>query len=80
MADFRISNLSTNYTKPRKEIKKASFSFSGLRISILGCGWLGYPLARSLILKKALVKGSTTTQSKLSLYQSTGIEGYLLNF
>ena len=34
-------------------------------ISILGCGWLGHPLAKFLISENFIVKGSTTTISKL---------------
>ncbi|MEP0862475.1 MAG: NAD-dependent epimerase/dehydratase family protein [Ignavibacterium sp.] len=50
-------------------------------ISILGCGWLGLPLAESLISDGYNVKGSTTSDLKLSLLQSKSIEPYkiLLN-
>lgn len=36
-------------------------------ISILGCGWLGLPLAEELIKQNFLVKGSVTHSEKLSL-------------
>jgi nucleoside-diphosphate-sugar epimerase len=36
-------------------------------ISILGCGWLGLPLAEQLIKQNFLVKGSVTRPEKLSL-------------
>lgn len=45
-------------------------------ISILGCGWLGLPLAKRLILQGFHVKGSTTTKSKLKLLEDNGIEPY----
>jgi len=42
-------------------------------ISILGCGWLGLPLAKSLLEKGFLIKGSTTSLEKISLLEQTGI-------
>ena len=42
-------------------------------ISVLGCGWLGLPLAEYLMGKGYQVKGSTTNQSKLSLLENKGI-------
>ncbi|MBT1702227.1 SDR family oxidoreductase [Chryseosolibacter indicus] len=49
-------------------------------ISILGCGWLGHPLAIELIASGYQVKGSTTQQEKLSLLERGGIEPYHLKF
>ncbi len=43
------------------------------KISILGCGWLGLPLAKSLLLKGYEVKGSTTSESKLEVLKNAGI-------
>ena len=34
-------------------------------IGIIGCGWLGFPLAKSFIEKGILVKGTTTSPDKL---------------
>lgn len=48
------------------------------QISILGCGWLGLPLATSLIGKGYAVNGSTTTEDKLSILESQGINPFLL--
>ncbi|WP_290664347.1 NAD-dependent epimerase/dehydratase family protein [Ignavibacterium sp.] len=45
-------------------------------ISILGCGWLGLPLAESLIKDGYSVKGSTTTDLKLPVLQSKSIDAY----
>ena len=42
-------------------------------ISILGCGWLGLPLAKSLLSKGYKVKGSTTSESKLEVFKNAGI-------
>ncbi len=49
-------------------------------ISILGCGWLGLPLAKNLISKGYLLKGSTTTAHKLSALKMLGIDPYLVQF
>lgn len=43
------------------------------KISILGCGWLGLPLAKSLLSKGYEVKGSTTSESKLDVLKNAGI-------
>ena len=45
----------------------------GIKISILGCGWLGLPLAKSLLSKGYEVKGSTTSESKLEMLKDAGI-------
>lgn len=45
-------------------------------ISILGCGWLGLPLAENLIQDGYHVKGSTTSDLKLSLLKEKSIEPY----
>ena len=49
------------------------------RISILGCGWLGLPLAKSLIAKGFVIKGSTTSEEKLDVLQNAGIEPFLIS-
>lgn len=47
-------------------------------ISILGCGWLGYPLAKSLIKQGYAVKGSTTTAAKVEKLEKAGIKPYVI--
>ncbi|UMY66173.1 MULTISPECIES: SDR family oxidoreductase [unclassified Flavobacterium] len=47
-------------------------------ISILGCGWLGLPLAKELIKNGRVVKGSTTRESQLPLLKEAGIDAYRL--
>jgi nucleoside-diphosphate-sugar epimerase len=49
-----------------------------MKASILGCGWLGFPLAKKLIEIGFEVKGSTTTENKLDILKSNKIEPYLL--
>ena len=48
------------------------------QISILGCGWLGLPLAKALLENGFSVKGSTTSIDKLSIIENLGIQPYLL--
>ena len=48
------------------------------QICIIGCGWLGIPLAKYFLEKGAFVKGSTTSVDKLSELKSYGIEPFLL--
>lgn len=49
-----------------------------MKISILGCGWLGFPLAKKLIENGFEVKGSTTSENKLDILKSNNIEPFLL--
>ncbi len=49
------------------------------RISILGCGWLGFPLAIDLINKGYEVYGSTTTESKIKELEEKGIKPFLID-
>jgi nucleoside-diphosphate-sugar epimerase len=51
-----------------------------MKISILGCGWLGLPLGKFLVEKGHVVKGSTTSELKIPLILSVGIEPFLLKF
>lgn len=45
-------------------------------IAILGCGWLGLPLAEKLLAQGYTVKGSTTTTEKLPLLREKGIASF----
>jgi nucleoside-diphosphate-sugar epimerase len=49
------------------------------KISILGCGWLGLPLAIRLITNGWLIKGSTTSTDKLNLLSLNEIDPYLVH-
>jgi nucleoside-diphosphate-sugar epimerase len=50
------------------------------KISLLGCGWLGFPLALNLISRGFQVKGSTTSPDKLAILREAGIDPYLVQF
>ena len=49
------------------------------KISILGCGWLGSPLAKAMIAKGFSVNGSTTSTEKISRLKESGINPFLIN-
>lgn len=49
------------------------------QISVLGCGWLGMPLAKQLLQNGYAVNGSTTTESKLELLEKVGISPFLIS-
>ena len=51
---------------------------AGKTISILGCGWLGTPLAERLVQAGHTVKGSTRTPEKLAALRAKGIQPYLI--
>jgi len=48
------------------------------QISILGTGWLGLPLAKALLKEKYTIKGSTTSEDKLTDLRDVGIHPYLI--
>lgn len=50
-----------------------------MTVSILGCGWFGMALARSLSGQGINVKASTTTPSKLALLSAANMKGFLVN-
>lgn len=48
-------------------------------IGVLGCGWLGLPLAKTLVENGYKVGGTTTTPEKLTFLADSQIEPYLCN-
>lgn len=49
-------------------------------ISVLGCGWFGFPLAVRLAEKGFFVRGSTTSAKKLDELSGKGIDPFLVQF
>lgn len=49
------------------------------QIGVLGCGWLGLPLAVALLGNGYSVKGSTTSEEKLAELQAKHIRPYLIS-
>ncbi len=47
-------------------------------VSILGCGWLGLPLAEAFIKSGFSVKGSTTREERVSFIEAVGAKPYVL--
>jgi nucleoside-diphosphate-sugar epimerase len=50
-----------------------------LKIAIIGCGWLGLPLAKKLIKENFIIKGSTTSKEKISVLKTEKIEPFLID-
>lgn len=50
-----------------------------MKIALLGCGWLGLPLAKAFITLGNVVNGSTTTQAKLELLKEAGVNPFLIS-
>jgi len=50
------------------------------QISIIGCGWLGFPLAKHLIKHKFTIKGSTRSLEKLEILRAEDISPYFVSF
>jgi len=48
-------------------------------VSILGCGWLGKPLAISFLEDGFSVKGSTTSEDKIAILEALEIDTHLVN-
>jgi nucleoside-diphosphate-sugar epimerase len=48
-------------------------------ISLLGSGWLGFPLGKQLINNSYEVKISTTTKNRLSELEAAGLKSYLID-
>ena len=49
-----------------------------MNISILGCGWLGFPLAKQLLKLGHTVTGSTTSPGNVNRFLAAGIQPILL--
>lgn len=56
----------------------ASAAGSPSTIAVLGCGWLGLPLAKQLLAQGHRVIGTTTSTEQLPLLIEQGIEAHLL--
>ena len=48
-------------------------------ISILGSGWLGFPLAQRFVTEGYDVKASTTSESRISDLKSIGVNPFIVN-
>jgi len=50
-----------------------------MKLAIIGCGWLGFPLAKFLVNKGNVVNGTTTSESKLAVLEAENINPFLWN-
>ena len=50
------------------------------KICVIGCGWLGFPLAKKLIELKYSVNGTTTSKDKLPQLEQAQIQPFLIQF
>lgn len=50
-----------------------------MKILIIGCGWLGFPLAKVLLSKGYQIYGSTRDHSKLEELSALGIKAFIYN-
>ena len=48
-------------------------------VSVIGCGWLGLPLAMELVRRGYTVKGSTRSDAKLKELERRGVSGFVLD-
>ena len=48
------------------------------KICVIGCGWLGFPLAKILVNSGYQVHGTTTSESKLTQLQTSGVIPFLV--
>ncbi|QLG44910.1 SDR family oxidoreductase [Costertonia aggregata] len=48
-------------------------------IGIMGCGWLGLPLAKALLSHGYIIKGTTTSKEKLGILKSEGIRPFRIS-
>ena len=56
-----------------------SFQSHRPTVAVLGCGWLGLPLAKALVAEGYSVAGTTTTPSRVLTMRDAGIRPYLLS-
>ena len=47
-------------------------------VAVLGCGWLGLPLAKALLAAGYQVAGTTTSPEQVPVLTAAGIEAHLL--
>jgi nucleoside-diphosphate-sugar epimerase len=61
-------------------MNQSTFPVKLQTISVLGCGWYGLELAKTLVTKGYIVKGSCTNPEKLQTIANYKIQPFLINF
>ena len=49
-------------------------------VSVLGCGWLGFPLAVRLLKEGYQLRGSTTSPQKINVLENAGVTPYQITY
>jgi len=62
------------FTMPASKTASNNDNSTSTSIAIIGCGWLGTPLARHFIDRGFTVRGTTTSRDKLEALQQAGID------
>lgn len=44
----------------------------------MGCGWLGFPLAKALVEQQYRIHGSSTSKEKLNTLEKSGIDPFYI--
>ena len=57
-------------------LQRLNYTVLQTQISVIGCGWLGLPLAKHLLSKGYNINGSTTSSKKIKTLKETGIKAY----
>lgn len=70
------NKLSTQNPNNYRKFAYETIEIKMKQISILGCGWLGLPLAKALLKEGFSVKGSTTSIEKLKTLENIGIQSF----
>jgi nucleoside-diphosphate-sugar epimerase len=70
------NKLSTQNPNNYRKFAYETIEIKMKQISILGCGWLGLPLAKALLKEGFSVKGSTTSVEKLKTLKNIGIQSF----
>ena len=70
------NKLSTQNPNNYRKFAYETIEIKMKQISILGCGWLGLPLAKAILKEGFSVKGSTTSVEKLKTLENIGIQSF----
>ena len=70
------NKLSTQNPNNYRKFAYETIEIKMKQISILGCGWLGLPLAKAVLKEGFSVKGSTTSIEKLKILENIGIQSF----
>lgn len=70
------NKLSTQNPNNYRKFAYETIEIKMKQISILGCGWLGLPLAKAILKEGFSVKGSTTSVEKLKTLKNIGIQSF----